>query len=547
MPVALEYAHLVYAARLPLRGLLYGRNSIDEFGNSSAVDAQIGTGMDLCREFNISVAGVFEDPGISASRYGKKTRPDFEALLVAIRERKGSIVIAFEANRYYRDLEQYIRLRKACMEADVLLCYNRTVYDLSKKEDRRQTAQDAIVAEEEVDNIHDRSVRTLLDLAKKGKPVGKILFGFKRQYDPDTGELLGQVVHEEQAKIARKCWEAVDAGQTTHAVAKWLNSLGLEAQRTSGAPWKAETVQRMLLNVQYISKRVYHGQVFGDGNWPPLLEGEEGIALFNRVAAKLKDPGRKTMKDSAVAHLLSRIPLCGECGDHAILSWQSHKTHPYLKCAIAHDTNIREETLNAYAETALLTWLSAPEARDAFIPPEEETNRQLTKARTKLAAFTRQLEDAQDLAGEIDDETGEFRLSSTALAALEKKLKPEIRKLEKEIEDATAGVPQAVRDLVLAPDPWVVWVGDDEMGLPGLTLEQKRFVIRQCVTIRVYKAPKGRPRTFDPSRIKLSFRGDPEYRENAITPMQYARQQQEAAVTELAAAVEKRAAARAKR
>ncbi|MFC8267748.1 recombinase family protein [Streptomyces cinereoruber] len=547
MPVALEYVHLVYPTLVPLQGLLYGRDSFDEYGNGSSVEAQIGTGRELCAEFGIQVVETFEDPGISASRYGRKDRLDFEALIDAIRSRRGNIVVAFEASRYYRDLEQYVRLRKACMEAGVLLCYNRMVYDLSKKEDRKQTAQDAIAAEEEVDNIRDRSIRTSLRLAKQGKPNGKIIFGYRRRYDADTGELLGQVLHDEQAPVARRCWEDVDAGKSTYAVALWLNGLGETARRASGAPWTAELVRDMLVNVAYIGKRTYRGTVIADATWPALLEGEDGTALFNRVVARLSDPARRTMKESKVAHLLSRIALCGECGDHAPMEANGRAGRPgawHLRCTAKYDTTIKEQWVDSFVETGLLTWLSSPSARDAFLPQQGETDKQLMKLRTRVAALSKQLLEAEELAGELDDETNEPRLSASALATLQKKLIPAIKKAEREIEEMTAGVPQSVKDLVLAHDPWRVWYGDDESGLQGMSLEQKRFVIRKCVTVRIHKSAKKGERKLDPARIKLSFFGDPGYVERAITPKEYARQQQAAAEAELRDAVEKRAAAR---
>ncbi|MEU6168031.1 recombinase family protein [Streptomyces tanashiensis] len=539
MPVALEYLHMVYPERLPLHGLLYGRNSVDEYGNGSSVETQISTGHDLCTEFGIEVVDTFEDPGVSASRYGRKPRHDFEALLKAIREKRGSIVIAFEASRYYRDLEQYVRLRKACMENDVLLCYNRTVYDLSKKEDRKLTAQDAIAAEEEVDNIRERAIRTNLRLAEQGRPSGRIIFGYKRRYDPDTGELIGQVLHEEQAPIALRCWQDVDAGKSTLSVAKWLNSLGEVTRRQSGVPWTAETVHHMLVNPSYIGKRIHRGRVIGDAAWPALLDGHEGTALFSRVEKKLSDPARKTMKESRVRHLLSRIALCGECGDHGMMTARSrphNKAATYLTCSAKFDTCMPEKWLDPFVQTALLAWLASPAARNAFLPEEDAHSKKVLQWRTQLAAVTKQLGEARELAGEIDEETNEFLLSPVALATLERKLTPTAAKLTKQIADATAGTSQGVTDLILAPDPWKAWFGDEESGTPELPLEQKRDVIRNCVTVRVYKTARRGVRAFDPERIKLSFFGTPGYVARAITPKEYAKQQQDAAVKELAAA-----------
>jgi DNA invertase Pin-like site-specific DNA recombinase len=552
MPVALEYAHLVYAERLPLRGLLYGRNSVDMNGQASSVADQLSNGHDLCEEFGIEVAGEFKDPGVSASRYGNrnrsnprrattKTRDDFEALLAAVRAKEGDVVIAFEANRYYRDLEQYVQLRNACMEADVLLCYNRTIYDLSKKEDRKITAQDAIAAEEEVDNIHDRAVRTAFQHAKDGRPWGPLLFGFQRRYDPDTGDLIGQFLHKVQAPIAQQCWIDVDAGKTTYSVAKWLNSLGKKAQRATGIPWTPEHVRDMLLNPAYIGKRVYFGEVIGDAQWPPLLEGEEGLALFQRVKTKLLDPARKTAKESKVNHLLSRIALCGECGDHALLTaGKRNRGVQYLNCTESYDTALREDWMDAWVETAVMEWLSSPAAREAFFPKGGERENELKEVRGRLKTLTDQLTEARDLATELDEETGAFRLSPMALSTLEKALAPKIKAAEARVEELTAGVPQTLKELILAADPWLVWFGDEERGEPGLSLEQKRDVLRKIVTVRLFKASGKGIRTLEPGRIKVAFVGQPGFIPRPISKKEFAKAQQEAAVRELEAARSRR-------
>ncbi|MER8233539.1 recombinase family protein [Streptomyces sp. NPDC094049] len=559
MPVALEYVHLVYPDRMPLRGGLYGRQSEDNTGKEKSVAEQLDEGREMSAEFNIRVVREFKDPGVSASRYGNrnasnplrataKIRDDFTALIASIRAKELDVVVAFQQNRYYRDLQEYVTLRNACMETNTLLCYNRSIYDLSKPEDRRITAQDAIAAESEADNIHDNAVRTALAHAKDGKPWGPLLFGYVRRYDPDTGDLIGQFEHPAQAPIAIRCWTEVDSGNTTYSVAQWLNSQGPKAQRANGVPWTPDHVRAMLRNVAYIGKRVYKGEIISDAAWPALLKTPDAVAMFYRVKSKLEDPARRTQKESEVAHLQSRIALCGECGDHALLTaGKRNKGVRYLNCTIAHDTSIREDWADAWVETEVLTWFSRPEARAAFFPDDSDRDEKLTRVRARWKAATEQLREARELATELDEETGMYRLSPTALATFEQRLVPQIRKEEEAIEELTAGVPQTIRDLVLASDPWLVWIGDEGTGQPGLSLEQKRDVLRKVVTIRLYKASRPGVRSLEPGRIRLSYVGQEGFIKRPITKKEYAQAQQAAAVLELTTAVERRRRQRARK
>ncbi|MFE6225419.1 recombinase family protein [Streptomyces sp. NPDC057854] len=536
MPVSPEYLHLVYPELAPFPALLYGRNSVDHTGEGSSVADQLHDGEVLCAKHGWPVVDTFQDAGVSASRHGKKARKDFDALIEAIQEQRGRIVVAFEASRYYRDLEQYVRLRKACQQANVLLCYNETVYDLSKPVDRKLTAQDALAAEAEADSMQERNVRTGRRLAEQGKPNGKLLWGYQRKYDENTGALIGQFLHPVHAPLARQAWVDLDSGKTLHSVAKWLRELGDEAARANGIPWKAHHVRAMLLNPAYLGKRTFKGEIIRDAQWPAILEGPEGEALFYRVKQRLEDPSRWHGQDSKVRHLLSRIALCGECGDHALLVMgKRYADKIFAVCSVKSDTALRKERLEAYVETAVLEWLSSPAARAAFFPEDDGRAAEAEEARARLEKMRAQLHEARELATKFDEETGDFFLSAMALAQLERTLVPKMKQVEQQVKDLTAGVPQTLQELILGSDPWVTWFGDGD-GKPGLSLEQKREVLRKIVTVRLFKASVRGVQKIEPGRITLSFAGQPGFIERPISLKEYARQQQEAAVVALTTA-----------
>jgi len=519
MPVDPEYLHLVYEGPFP--ALLYGRNSRDPKKKGRSVADQLAVGHELCDTHGWPVAGVYKDTGISASRHAKKQRDEFEELLTAIRERKGRIVVAFEASRYYRDLEVYVRLRNACYEANVLLCYNGQVFDLSKRQDRNITGNDALKAEDEAEGIRDRNLRTVRRNAQKGQPHGRLLWGYARRYDPDSGDLVEQYEHPVRGRFVLEAMQRVDGGHSTHAVAQWLNT-ERDAARANRTPWTAPAVSRMLLNPGYIGKRVYQGKVTGDATWPAIkgLDTADGRAMFNRVKQRLTDPTRRTMRDSKVAHLLSMIAVCGECGDHARLK-VTHKVkgRTYYKCSVAHDTGLTEARLDAYVERALLAWLGRKEtARAALVPDQAKARAEAVSAQELIDGYNEQLEEARELARTFNAQ-GRPLLSARSLASLEQDLEPRVEAEQKKVE-AVTGLPPLLQRLLSAQDPAEVWDGveaaEDAPARPGLTLEQKREAIRLLVTVRLYKARVVGVRSIEPGRIRLAFRGDPEFRERPL-------------------------------
>ncbi|WP_225840251.1 recombinase family protein [Streptomyces sp. NK08204] len=517
MPIAPEYLHMVHPG-VVFHALLYGRNSRDPKKKGRSVEAQLNDGRDLCDRFEWQIVEEFKDAGLSASRHARRDRDDFEALLDAIENGPSipgviRICVAYEASRYYRDLEAYVRLRNACYHAGVLLCYNNTVYDLSKREDRKATAQDAIAAEDEVEGIRDRNVRTARQTAEKGGVWGKIPFGYSRKYDQDTGELLGQYEHPKHGPIVLQALKHIDSGGSINSLIKNLKA-NPEAARPDGAEWNEGLVKYMLLNRAYLGERVHHGESV-KAQWDPIkgLDTPEGKALFRRVTRTLTAPGRGEIRDSRAAHLMSHLGLCGECGDDHLIRADkvggiARPARRIYRCKDNRDITISEDILDAYVEQAVLTWLrKKKEARAALIPNEGKVAQEVQKAQELLDVYTEELEEARRL-NRTRNEQGRPLLSLAVLSEKELELLPKIEELQERLQAAT-GVPLLVQDLLNAADPEVLWNGseatEDVPARLGLSLEQKREALRQIVTVRVYRQKDRRRKVSD--RVTLSFIG----------------------------------------
>jgi len=511
MPVAPEYLHLVYPGPFP--AYLYGRASHDPTKRGRSVAAQLHEGRELCELYGWPIVGTFDkDVDRSASRHAKRTRDDFEAMLDGIAAGKCRIVVAWEASRYYRDLEAYVRLRNACYEAGVLLCYNGAVYDLSKRADRKATAQDALQAEDEAEAISDRQLRTKRLMAEQGRPGGRTPFGYARRYDPDTGDLEGQYPHPERARLVAQAFAMVDSSQTTYAAAQWLEAQP-HGRHPSGIPWDAHRIRSMLMNPAYVGKRVFRGEVIGDGEWEPISDDPEFEARFYRVQKILKDPTRLKHQGTRVKHLLSHLALCAPCGDHAVLTTIKGRRGRKYNCKETGNTSMPVDTLDAIVEEAVLTWLASDAAKEAFRPDtDQEAQRALAQAR--LTGLETQLKEAQRQATTFNDE-GKPLLSVTSLAAIEAQLAPRIVEERAKVEAMTSpGMPPLVRQLIDSDDIEAMW--DSELSLP-----QQRDVIRNIVTVRLNKASGRGVRTVEPGRVELSFVGQPGFRARPIPAREY--------------------------
>ncbi|MFJ8145981.1 recombinase family protein [Streptomyces sp. NPDC096048] len=523
MSYAPEYLHLVIPG-VVFEALLYGRNSDDAMGTGSSVGDQLATGRALCDRHGWKARREFKDTDISASRHGRKPRDDFEALLTYIREEPTPpgvrrIAVAFEASRYYRDLEAYVRLRAACMATDTLLCYNGQVFDLSKREDRKATAQDAIAAEDEAEGIHARNLRTANSQAQAGMPHGKAIYGYTRTYDMVNGRkrCTGQE-EDTRGPYVLEMLQRLDAGHTLGSVKRWLKS-DPNAARLNGSPWAEDLIRMTVLNRAYLGERLHRGEYI-KAVWAPLkgLETPQGRAMFFRVTAKLTDPTRTMHRGTEVQHLMSYLGLCGECGDHSWLRYLTttgRRKNPTLACTAKYDTSIVEHLLNAYVEEAVLEWFgNKQKARAALVPADDKVEETVAAAQKLINSYEEQLAEARKLAQTFDEKTGRFKLSAMSLSGIEAQVEPRLEAERKKLQSTTGTSPLLLR--MLNEDPESVWNGrpasENRPEAPGLTLEQKREVIQSVVTVRLYKAKTPGERKLKPGRIRLSWVGEPGFR-----------------------------------
>ncbi|MFF0141087.1 recombinase family protein [Streptomyces sp. NPDC005227] len=520
MPYAPEYLHLVIKG-VTFEALLYGRNSDDAIGEGSSVTDQLATGRRMCDLHNWPVRREFSDTDISASRHARKQRDDFEALIDYITHEPAPhgvrrIVVAFQASRYYRNLSAYVALREACTATNTLLCYNGQVYDLSRKDDRKATAQHAVDAEDEAEGIRDGNVRAANSQAQAGLPHGKLIYGYVRTYQTVAGRkrCTGQVEDSTRGPFVLQAMQRFDAGHSLRALTRWLNSQP-DAARLEDKPWTETFVRSMLLNRAYLGERTHRG-TYLPAAWKPIrgLDTPDGRAMFNRVTATLTSPTRLMQRGSEVAHLLTYLALCGECGDHAVLrilaATRSRKSS--LCCTEKNDTSITEARLDAYVEEALIDWFTdKAKARAALVPADDKVKEMAQSAQRLINAYEEQLREARTLAQEFDPGAGRFKLSAGSLAAMESRLVPLLEAEQKKLTQFSGVSPVLLR-LLEAGDPQTVWEGRPEKDEPGLTLDQKRQVVKEVVTVRLFKAKGSGRQPLDEDRIRLSFFGEPGFR-----------------------------------
>lgn len=467
-----------------MRAFLYARNSKGKRG--TATRDQEADGRRDCERRGWGIAGVFVDDGISASRYSKKERSDYDEMIRRMRAGECDVLVYWEASRAYRNMRTYLDLRDLCEETHVLLCYNGHIYDMSDSDDRYRTGQDALKAENGADEIRNRNLRTHRLAAERGAPVSVPAYGYRREYDPSTGFLIGQVEDEETAPIVQRIFHHVYAGKSKRSIVTALNSEGVPALR--GAPrWEFVHVANILKNPTYKGKRTHHGVVVADALWDALVPEVVWDAV---QPAPSMEQGQR---ENAVKYLLTHIGLCGKCAPYVYSV--SAKPYPNQKmkyiCRHCFGTVIPMAEFDDIVENALITRIEKPEFVNS-LKRSAETDAMVQVQLNEVAELEGQLAQARKSATTIIN--GRPELSVKSLVSMERLIEPQIERIRESLE-GFAAVPAELQ-YVAGPGARERWKTRD--------LRQKRALIRGLMEITIHPAGRG-ARVITPERYTIEW------------------------------------------
>lgn len=263
----------------------------------------------------------YRDTDRSASRYATKEREDFKRLVSDLESGafEADVLAIWESSRGSRRVSEWARLIELCEERGVRIWVTThgRLYDPANARDRRSMHEDATDAEFESDKNSARIRRNVRAAAEAGKPHGKNIYGYLREYDPVTRELVRVVPHPEQAPVVKEAARRVLAGESMYSVARLLNERGVEPRRPKRkehrkqAGWDGAAVKQMLTSPAYAGKRQHRGEVVGDAVWPALIPYEEWL----RLQQVISPPDRRRPEAfREFTHLLGGLVFCDVCG-----------------------------------------------------------------------------------------------------------------------------------------------------------------------------------------------------------------------------------------
>lgn len=462
--------------RMTLRAAIYCRISRDRTGAGLGVERQEQDARELAARLDVEITDIYPDNDLSA--YSGKPRPQYLRLLDDIRGGHIDVVLAWHTDRLHRsptELEQYI---STCDPRGVP---THTVkagpLDLSTPSGRLVARQLGAVARYEVEHQIERQQAAKQQAATAGKWGGG-----RRPYGYEAD---GVTVRPDEARVIAETTDEILVGSSLRAQVARLNGAG--ATTSTGKPWTATELRRVLLRARNAGLRQHRGEVVGNALWPPLVDEER----WRAVVSILSDPARRTSFSVARKWLLTNIAVCGVCGAPLRVMTMSTtaRSVPSYTCNVGRHVGRNAAELEQLVEGVIIKRLKRDDAIDLLRPTAPDID--VAALRAEEAVLRQQLDDLADDLG-IDARTLARRSqkASERLSAIADTL-------------AQAGRGNILAGVVDAPDVEAAW--------ERLDLDRKRAIIHFFADVVVHRTAKGRPKGwkpgqtyFDPSSVDVS-------------------------------------------
>jgi site-specific DNA recombinase len=459
------------------RGAVYARISSDREGTGQKVDDQIADCLAMAERLDLDVTKerIFRDDSISAYQ-GKRRRPGYLALLQAVRSGQTDAVLAVDADRIHRSSRELLDYIDACQVHGVPTYTVRAgMVDLSTPSGRMTAKIAADIAEHEVEKAIQRMRAARLHKVERGEWTGN-----RRPY---AYEADGITVRAEEADALRWSCGQLLAGNSLSAVAKELNRR--QQWTSTGAPWDARTLRRVLLRPRNAGLSVHHGQVVGPAQWPAVIPEP----LWRGLVALLTAPERRNTTGRPPVYLGTNLYVCGRCG--ALMTTKTRarpKMTVYICSAQAHLQRPAKDVDEFVS--AVVVGIMAKHGAELLAP---DLGPRVAELHALDAALAARLAEQGRLHGQGLIDTPTLIAGTATIRAEREKITEELAAA------ATGSVLGGVAD---APDPERAW--------QGLDRSRQREIIRVLMTVTILPARRGRPKGwergasyFDPDTVRI--------------------------------------------
>ncbi|MGH3603039.1 MAG: recombinase family protein, partial [Pseudonocardiaceae bacterium] len=303
--------------------------------------------------------------------------------------------------------------------------------------------EDAVDSEDESAKMSTRARRAAAANAVAGRPHGRIPYGYRRVFHPQTRVFLAQEPQQGEAEVVDELYRRLIQGHSLKGIARDFQVRDIRTR--SGGVWTAQHLRSLAIKPVSAGLRSHAPGWRGgdrmvdldslyDGQWPGLVSRGDWFA----VQRLLRAPERKTSRPGRAKHLLSFIGRCGVCEATLGVAYRDAPDPLYI-CRSKGCVRITQADLDTLAEEVMLDYLAQPDVIDALRAGERDGDRELSEVRDRLAAARARHE-------QLADAVAAGTVSVATLVRAEPTLLAEITTLE--TRERELSTPSALRGLI---------------------------------------------------------------------------------------------------
>jgi DNA invertase Pin-like site-specific DNA recombinase len=255
-------------------------------------------------------------------------RPQYQAMLAAIRRGEVSAVVCHEQSRLTRQPAQWDDLVVTLTKSGITKVHTVQGGIVPVEAGNRLVGRImSVIDAEEVERTKARTLAAHQTLAAEGRPNGGRAYGYRRQTGPDGRPEL--VVDPDQAAVVHRVADQLCTGQSLSAVVASLNADGVPTPN-GGKCWRTGAVRSILSKPAIAGFRTHRGEVVGQGRWEPILSEERWKAVRRALGSSVVYDIHGRPRKAARAHrsrgrrwlLTGGLAVCGGCKSPLIVGVQ---------------------------------------------------------------------------------------------------------------------------------------------------------------------------------------------------------------------------------
>ena len=441
----------------------------------------------------------------AASRQSNRVRDVFLQLIADLQNGTFGAdgLCLWESSRGSRRVSEWALLMDLLAEHKMVVWVHThaRLYDARNHRDRRTLLEEAVDSEYETGKASDRLRRDVLARAAEGRPGGRLSWGYRSVYDPNTGRLLRREpdTGTGRPELVLELFKRFTSGTALSRLETDWALRGIVNGR--GNAFTGPQLRDMLRNRTYIGERVHcpgeetrwwkarDRAVITPGQWAPIVPRE----LFFAAQSILDDPARVTTKPGGARHLLSMVAVCDPCG--SVLDASRLRGEAVYRCREKGCVLVPKSDLDKLAMARILDYLSSESVYLGLQQAGEGAAEQVAALDAQIAAAAAEL-------ASLKSKVSALTLSVDFAASVEPGMRAQLADLTRRREELA--VPSELHGLVGPRD-------DVKLRLAGITeVARLRRIAALVLTrpmageLRVLRSPSRGHRV--PAKDRVRFR-----------------------------------------